>query len=182
VNTDTELLRKLVAQIDDYKRRHQAGDPIPLIESEWNDMARAALFSRDALSRLLEAQAGQQMFIRNGQSGTGGTQDEGWLNISDLQKATGEFAERTFPKSTPQSVINHFKEESGEFAEAGDPEEAADCLLLLCHHAHKIGYSLLDEAAKKLRKNMKRKWETEPNAQGYFKHVDNDHPPSEGEK
>lgn len=112
----------------------------------------------------------RRTFARNGEPGTGVTQQEGWMDISDLQKATGEWAESQFPRSTPESVIAHFREEASEFAEAGDPEEAADCLLLLCHFAHKRGFSLLDEAAKKLRKNKLRKWATEPNSEGYFKH------------
>lgn len=119
----------------------------------------------------------ERLFVRNGEAGTGSTQQEGWLDISDLQLATGTWADETFPQSSPDSIIAHFREEAHEFADGspdkdpGDPEEAADCLLLLLHHAHKCGYSLLDEAAKKFRKNRMRKWATKPNAEGYFKHT-----------
>lgn len=113
-----------------------------------------------------------QMFIRNGRPGTGGTQQEGWLDISDLQEATADWADATFPQATTESVLNHLRAEILELCDSdGDPEEAADCLLLLCHFARKRGFSLLDEAAKKLRKNMKREWETVMNADGYFHHT-----------
>lgn len=130
-------------------------------------------------------------YMRNGQPGTGRTQREGWVDLAHLQEVTGEWAERTFPDSTPEGVAAHFIEEAIEFARAAGlshetilgiadkvkdkpvgvaAEEAGDCVLLLCHHAHKTGYVVLDESGKKLRRNMKRQWATKPNADGYFNH------------
>ena len=111
-----------------------------------------------------------KVFIRHGESFTHQQDGMTEITITNLQKICGRWAEETFPKSTPQSVIEHFREEAEEFAEMGDPEEAADCVLLLLHHASKEGYSLLDEVLKKFRTNTKRTWAKEPNEKGYFKH------------
>lgn len=64
-----------------------------------------------------------------------------------LQVSSGSWAEENFKKSTPKSVLNHLKEEVGEFIdsceqEGGDPFEAADCILLLCHYAYKKNFEL----------------------------------------
>jgi NTP pyrophosphatase (non-canonical NTP hydrolase) len=53
-----------------------------------------------------------------------------------------------------------------------DPVEAADCLLLMLHHAHKAGYDLFEEALKKAIINFKRDWDTaDEGGHGHFKHT-----------
>ena len=101
---------------------------------------------------------------------------------ADLQRQTGTWADGQFPNSNNETIRSHLKEEMleflGEDAEGalipgviGDPEEAADILLLLMHHAHKNGYDLLDEGIRKLAINQKRKWKTTPEPGGHIKHV-----------
>lgn len=113
------------------------------------------------------------------------------MKHSDFQKLYGEWADKTFPQSTLDTIASHFREESIEFAggrtteissdealwpidyipPSHDPKEAADCLLLMFHHAHKAGYSLLDEALKKAKINQARDWDTTDEAGvGHFKH------------
>jgi len=105
-----------------------------------------------------------------------------------LQSETGGWADATFPQSNSASIIAHLQAEVGEFtgfratsfepikkddkdyANIESPEEAADILLLLFHHAYKNGYNLLDEGRRKLEINKGRVWETELNEDGYFKH------------
>ena len=102
--------------------------------------------------------------------------------LSQFQHDTGSWASKTFPKSNRGTICSHFREEAREFAggyndygvnyiePSHDPEEAADCLLLLLHHAHIEGYDLLDYAIEKLAKNQQRDWLTEPTEGGHFKH------------
>ena len=99
-----------------------------------------------------------------------------------FQTMQGKWADKTFPKSNIGTICSHFREEAREFAGGyndygtkylqpyHDPEEAADCLLLLLHHAHKEGYDLLDCAIEKLAKNQQRDWLQEPTEGGHFKH------------
>ena len=111
------------------------------------------------------------------------------LNHADFQKLYGEWANKTFPNATLDTIASHFREEALEFVggfkedelEVGrfnkvepshDPVEAADCLLLMMHHAHKAGYSLLDEALKKAKINQNRDWDTtDEGGHGHFKHT-----------
>lgn len=96
----------------------------------------------------------------------------------DVWQATvGAWANGVFPDSTPESIANHLSEEVGELLEAiftksDAREEAADCLLLLLHLAHKLGFSLADAAGVKLAINHIRTWETEAGEKGYWKHVE----------
>ncbi len=100
-----------------------------------------------------------------------------WLNYLKIE--CGTWAEKTFPKSTPASCIEHLKEEVGELSDNVNmdryskeeiAEELADNFLLLIHLAYKkeidIGVALID----KFEKNQSRVWETEPNEKGYYKH------------
>jgi len=110
-------------------------------------------------------------------------------DFRQFQTAYGEWADKTFPDSTVDTIASHFREESMEFAgglednpakpgnqyvmipASHDPEEAADCLLLLLHHAHKAGYSLFDEMITKAQVNIKRNWDTkDEGGHGHFKH------------
>jgi len=114
------------------------------------------------------------------------------LGLKAFQDAWGEWADKTFPKSDLESIASHFREEALEFAggdipvidenqhmgvfehipPSHDPEEAADCLLLLLHHAHKAGYNLMAEALKKAEINIKRDWDTtDEGGHGHFKHL-----------
>ncbi len=110
------------------------------------------------------------------------------MENAEFQKAWGEWADKTFPNSTLDTIASHFREEAFEFAggdkpiddhvyehtpPSHDPVEAADCLLLMLHHAHKAGYSLFDEALKKAKINQARTWDTtDEGGHGHFKHTE----------
>jgi dATP/dGTP pyrophosphohydrolase len=66
--------------------------------------------------------------------------------LDDLQHLHGAWSRATFPSQTPAGIVAHLREEVGELAAGHDPEEAADCLLLLLGHAQARGYSLWDAA------------------------------------
>jgi NTP pyrophosphatase (non-canonical NTP hydrolase) len=70
-------------------------------------------------------------------------------------------------------VVAHLKKEVDELAESHDPEEAADCLILLLHHAHKCGYDLMIEAFKKFEINRQRRW-GRPDEDGVVEHIRED--------
>lgn len=100
--------------------------------------------------------------------------------LDGFQHQVGAWAERTFPASDWRSVVTHLQEEVEELSNALYPdldgrgdyrEEAADCLLLLLHLAHKEGFSLMEAATQKHRENVCRIWETDDNGRGYWKHV-----------
>lgn len=120
-----------------------------------------------------------------------------------FQTLHGEWIDKTFPNVTLDSIASHFREEAIEFAggvkitrrdpeipgfpdairevevreisPSHDPEEAADCFLLLLSHAHKAGYSLFDEALKKSKINKERDWDsTDESGAGHFKHKKED--------
>ena len=55
-------------------------------------------------------------------------------------------------------------------SQSGDPEEAADVLLLLLHYAHKRGFSLAKWARCKFEVVKKRKWK-KPDKAGVIEHV-----------
>ena len=80
------------------------------------------------------------------------------MTTDDLQFAIGTWGNETFPSATPDSIVVHLGREVVELSESHAPEEGADCLLLLFHHAHKCGYDLLAEARKKFEINRDRKW------------------------
>ncbi len=91
-----------------------------------------------------------------------------------LQEDVGTWADHTFPQSTNKSITAHLQEEIGEFLEDESPNEAADIVMLLMHHAHKNGYDLLEAVESKLLVNKNRTWATKPNEKGYFKHEGDD--------
>lgn len=102
-----------------------------------------------------------------------------------LQEETGTWGDITFPQGTPRAVMAHLSDEIQELAAevelfmaspaptngAALAEEAADCLLLLYHLAHKCGFDLEAEARRKLEKNRQRTW-GEPDARGVVRHVE----------
>lgn len=92
-------------------------------------------------------------------------------NLDDLQKTVGEWGAETFPRSNNSSIVNHLKEEVEELAESGDPSEAADCLLMLLHFAHRNGFSLFDEALKKHLYVREHYVFGEPDEKGISRHI-----------
>lgn len=99
-----------------------------------------------------------------------------WLFVA--VQDCGRWADKTFPKSTPASILAHMQEEMDELVFANNgydtanmKEEAADVFLLLLHYCHKNEIDLGAEMLRKFEINQKRTWETEPNEQGYFKHT-----------
>lgn len=78
--------------------------------------------------------------------------------MNEIQEIIGKWGEETFPEATLDGIIAHLKKEVSELAESHNPQESADCLILLFHHAHIAGYDLLAETKKKLQINKKRKW------------------------
>ena len=102
-----------------------------------------------------------------------------------LQDETGTWGDATFPLSTARSVMAHLTDEIDELAVEVDTfgatteptnrsalaEEAADCMLLLLHIAHKCGFDLETAARAKLERNRMRHW-GEPDARGVVRHVE----------
>ena len=107
-------------------------------------------------------------------------------SLHEFQREVGGWADQTFPDSTPYSIICHLQEEAHELRfvidtalrnydtvdESGLQGEAADCLLLLLHLAHKRGFDLLRVARQKHDLNSGRTWETDAGEKGYWKHVE----------
>jgi len=101
-----------------------------------------------------------------------------------LQDETGTWGDATFPRSTARSVMAHLTEEIDELAVEVEAfganavptnrdalaEEAADCMLLLLHIAHKCGFDLEKAARAKLECNRARTW-GEPDERGVVRHV-----------
>ena len=94
-----------------------------------------------------------------------------------FQHEVGEWANATFPQSETTSINAHFQEEAVELdyalgSRSNDEvkEEAADCLLLLLHLSHKMGFSLFAAAMEKFEVNKARQWEAEAGVKGYWKH------------
>ena len=92
-------------------------------------------------------------------------------DLDDWQQNVGEWAEKTFPQSTQDSIIKHLQHEANvELMPDCDPEELADVALLLLHLAHKRGISLVQEMRNKFHRNQQRKW-GEKNSQGFQEHL-----------
>lgn len=100
-------------------------------------------------------------------------------DLDRVQHRVGEWAARTFPRATNDSITSHVIEEAEELATAAHVdddgigeigEEAADCLLLLLHLAHRNGFSLCDAMAAKHAVNVVRTWETDDGGRGHWKH------------
>lgn len=88
------------------------------------------------------------------------------INAERFQSEVGAWAEQTFPQSTNKSIITHLHREVAELESCeifGAPmsfwqDEAADCLLLLLHLAHRQGFDLLAAGVAKFRVNQRREW------------------------
>lgn len=91
-----------------------------------------------------------------------------------FQTEQATWAAETFPTSTAHTAIAHLASEVEELHLSPDPEEFADCMILLLQAAHLSGLSasqLLAECEKKHAKNKARKW-GKPNAEGFVEHVE----------
>uniref|UniRef100_A0A6M3JTQ3 Uncharacterized protein n=1 Tax=viral metagenome TaxID=1070528 RepID=A0A6M3JTQ3_9ZZZZ len=62
------------------------------------------------------------------------------------------------PENTAFQIVNNLRKKVEELAESHREEVAADCFLLLLHHAHRCGYDLMIEAFKKFEINKNSKW------------------------
>lgn len=103
--------------------------------------------------------------------------------LRELQDEIGEWADATFPKSNRDTILSHFSEEVVEFQHACNPifpdypnageefVEAADCVILLLHFAHRVGFDLQEAIEAKMAVNRSREWNTTPESGGHFKHV-----------
>jgi hypothetical protein len=96
--------------------------------------------------------------------------------MDSFQFEVGVWAERTFTASTPGSVVAHLRREVEELGAAtmlgpveDEMAEAADCLLLLLHLAHKRRFSLLGAAQRKFEEVQERQW-GETDAEGVVEH------------
>lgn len=87
-----------------------------------------------------------------------------------IQLEIGQWGDKTFPQSSPRSVLAHFKKESKELIDDETAVEAADCAMLLLHFAHKMGFSLNDQIRQKFEINKGRTWGA-PDKDGVVEHV-----------
>jgi len=90
-----------------------------------------------------------------------------------LQREIGEWSDHTFPNSTPETMLRHLKKEVKELwdsDEKGMPHEAADCIMLILHLAHRKGFSARDAIREKFEICKKRKW-GKPDRHGVIQHL-----------
>lgn len=96
-------------------------------------------------------------------------------SLRALQVRVCTWADRTFPRSTPKTILKHLKEEVRELCKARGiakmEEEAADVVLLLLHFCHKRAFCLEDAARRKFAVNQRRIW-GKPAADGSVRHVE----------
>jgi NTP pyrophosphatase (non-canonical NTP hydrolase) len=97
--------------------------------------------------------------------------------FGQFQSIVGRWAERTFPDSTPSSIIKHMKKEVRELEYAARYEshekycmELADIFLMLMHLAYKAGTNLIFRAFKKHAINKLRRW-GKPDKYGVVEHI-----------
>jgi len=90
--------------------------------------------------------------------------------LDRLQDEIGAWGDKTFPGSTPSSVLKHLQKEINELITDKNSVEAADCVMLIIHFAHKMRFSLLDAIRYKFDINKARQWGT-PDADGVVEHV-----------
>jgi len=93
------------------------------------------------------------------------------IKNENLQEEIGGWANKVFGKGqTTIGIINHLIKEVCELRDSNEPDEAADCLILLFQHAHENGYDLLKETQKKHKINTQRKW-GKPDKYGVIEHL-----------
>jgi len=99
------------------------------------------------------------------------SENEKLKETTTLQQEIGRWGEDVFGKSqSVRGLANHIVKEAYELRDSNDPEEAADCLILLFQHAHECGYDLFEEVKKKHKINLKRKW-GKPDKYGIIEHI-----------
>lgn len=98
--------------------------------------------------------------------------------FGEIQRMTGSWSNHKFPQTDSVAVCKHLKREIDELTTAVADDaaisievEAADCLLILMHLAHKTGFNLLSAAIDKYVVNLGRTWATEPDADGIYPHI-----------
>lgn len=100
--------------------------------------------------------------------------------VRQLAEQIGEFGDRTFTQSTPQSVLAHLRREVDECQAASNPadrlKEKADVIILVHHLYWKLGidpYSAhtVQAVRDKFAVLLKRKW-GEPDAEGVVEHIE----------
>lgn len=103
--------------------------------------------------------------------------------LDALQTEIGAWSDKTFPNSTPKTMMKHFWKEVQELDDevkldetspeekSGTPHEIADCIMLLLHLAHRKGISARDAIREKFEICKKRKWGP-PDADGVVQHVE----------
>ncbi len=87
-----------------------------------------------------------------------------------LQAEINVWQRKTFPESTKETVLKHLSREVKELCDHQNPEEAADCTMLLLAFSEKCGICLLDAVRAKFEICKKREW-GEPDAEGVREHV-----------
>ena len=90
--------------------------------------------------------------------------------LKDFQDIVGNWGNSQFPQSTPTSILAHLKKEVDEFIESGDPEEGADCFMLLLHWFYRHNIDLLETAKEKFNIIIFREW-GEPDKNGVIEHI-----------
>lgn len=104
--------------------------------------------------------------------------DTCWLNQAlaleeqpcDIQQRIGKWADKQFPQSTNNSIFKHLAKEVKELSKSSSSEEAADCLMILLHFAHRNGFDIYAESLRKLEINKTRKW-GKPDKDGVVEHI-----------
>lgn len=95
-------------------------------------------------------------------------------DFDKLQEKVGIWGKATFPHSTRNTIIEHLRREVDELelsqSNRTDAEEVADCMLLLLHLAHRVGFSAETEIRRKFAICQAREW-GEPDSQGVVEHV-----------
>ncbi len=93
--------------------------------------------------------------------------------LDAIQREIGDWSDKTFPNSTPETIMRHLKKEVKELWDSTDkemPHEIADCIMLLLHLAHKKGVSSRDAIREKFEICKKRKW-GKPDRYGCIRHI-----------
>ena len=112
--------------------------------------------------------------------------------LCEVEPGVADWAERTFPEATLETVLKHLRREEDELAEAVGEQvgpELADCWMILAH-LHRLadraaaylveraldeGLDLAEEVKGKMAVNRARRW-GEPDADGVVEHVREDSP------
>lgn len=95
--------------------------------------------------------------------------------INSMTYTVGNWASRTFPNATKETIIAHLREELDELEKADTPKEMAvemaDIILLTMHLAYRNMVLLGTITTNKFVVNKARIWKTEPEKEGHIKHI-----------